>query len=178
MINWKIDDSWTLFLDRDGVINKRKMGDYIKTVDEFVFLPGVLDAIQILTQKFGKIFIVTNQQGIGKGLMTETDLKEIHHYMIQEIILNEGEITKVFHAPGISSAENDLRKPNPGMAFLAQIEFNDVNFEKSVMVGDTDSDVIFGRNLGMKTVRVHSEDTISVNADQTVNSLLEFAKLI
>ena len=67
MVNWNIDASWTLFLDRDGVINHRKMGGYIETIEEFQFLPNVKEAIAGLSQHFQHIFVVTNQQGIGKG---------------------------------------------------------------------------------------------------------------
>ena len=64
----KIDKGWTLFLDRDGVINNEKHMDYINTWDEFAFLPGVKDAIKKFTEKFGHIFIITNQRGVSKGL--------------------------------------------------------------------------------------------------------------
>ena len=64
----EVDQSWTLFLDRDGVINERLMGDYVKTLDEFRFLEGAEEAIRLLSQKCGIVVVVTNQQGIGKGL--------------------------------------------------------------------------------------------------------------
>ena len=66
-----VDNSWTLFLDRDGVINKRPMNDYVKSEAAFEFIPGVRDAVKILSQKFNRILVVTNQQGIGKKLMSE-----------------------------------------------------------------------------------------------------------
>ncbi len=78
---FEIDESWTLFLDRDGVINRRLMGDYVKSLDEFEILPGVLGAIKNFSKKFGRIVIVTNQQGIGKGLMTNEDLNAVHQYL-------------------------------------------------------------------------------------------------
>ena len=97
--NLNIDDTWCLFLDRDGVINKRVEGDYIKKWEEFEFLPGVLEALHIFSGVFDKIFVVTNQQGIGKGLMTEIDLEHIHDEMIQEIKINGGRINKIYHSP-------------------------------------------------------------------------------
>ena len=66
----KIDRGWTLFLDRDGVINRRIVDDYVKSWDQFKFLPGVPDAIKRLAGVFGRIIVVSNQQGIGIGLMT------------------------------------------------------------------------------------------------------------
>jgi len=95
--SWKIHQNWTLFLDRDGVINKRKIGDYIKIIDEFEFLPDVKEALSILAKYFNKIIIVTNQQGIGKGIMTEDDLRDIHKYMLEEILKSGGRIDAIYH---------------------------------------------------------------------------------
>src|SRR5574343_628673 len=81
-IDWNIDASWTLFLDRDGVINERIMSGYVTSIEEFHFLPGVISAINQFTQVFQYIFVVTNQQGIAKGLMSERNLSEIHHVWV------------------------------------------------------------------------------------------------
>jgi HAD superfamily hydrolase (TIGR01662 family) len=79
MIHWElIDKQWTLFLDRDGVINHEKSGDYIRHAGEFHFYDGVPEAMAVFAARFGRIFIVTNQKGIGRGLMTEADLTGIH----------------------------------------------------------------------------------------------------
>ncbi|MEI7981828.1 MAG: phosphatase, partial [Bacteroidota bacterium] len=78
LLNLKIDHTWTLFLDRDGVINRRIVGNYAKSCDQFEFIPGVLDAIRQFSLIFGKIIVVTNQQGIGKGLMSREDVTAIH----------------------------------------------------------------------------------------------------
>ncbi len=177
-MNFKeIDQSWTLFLDRDGVINVRKMGGYILSPSEFEFLPGVLEAIRFFTNKFHKIVVVTNQQGIAKGLMTECNLNDIHRYMCDEVLKNNGKIDACFFAPDLKSEINSLRKPNPGMAFLAKNEFPEIDFTKSIMVGDTDTDIIFGKNLGMKTIRIKTIEAIDFEADLTVDSLLEIKKL-
>lgn len=75
--NWGINNTWSLFLDRDGVINKRIFGGYITSVEEFEFLPGVEDAIKQFTDSFHLVFVVTNQQGIAKGIMSELSLIHI-----------------------------------------------------------------------------------------------------
>jgi histidinol-phosphate phosphatase family protein len=179
MIKWKVDNSWALFLDRDGVINCRLFDDYVKSYEEFQFISGSDDAIVSLSKIFGWVFVVTNQQGIGKGLMTESNLNEIHRLMEQSIENKGGSITKVYYAPGLSSPSNYMRKPKPGMALLAQRQYKGVDFGKSIMVGDTDSDIIFGSKLGMKTVRVISEsETIKVEADLTIASLYELQKYL
>jgi histidinol-phosphate phosphatase family protein len=172
-MSWNIDPSWTLFLDRDGVINERIMQGYVTSVNEFRFADGAPEAIARFSAVFRYVFVVTNQQGIAKGLMTEEQLREIHAMMHQTVENFGGSITRTYYAPGIASPENQMRKPNPGMAFQAQRHFPDVDFSKSVMVGDTDSDIVFGQRLGMRTVRIKTIEPIRVTADLTVNTLSE-----
>lgn len=174
MSHWNIDSSWCLFLDRDGVINTRKMGGYIQTVEEFEFLPGADTAIAEFSHIFKYIFVVTNQQGIGKGLMTESNLSEIHRYMKQQVETNGGKITKCYHAPDLEGDNNFLRKPGIGMGLLAKEDFPDVDFSKSIMVGDSDTDIQFGIKLGMKTVRIVTNESMKTPADLSVGSLEEF----
>lgn len=171
------DKSWSIFLDRDGVINVRKMNGYILSVDEFQFLPDVSESIAYLSRVFQHVFVVTNQQGISKGLMTERNLFDIHTYMCDQIIEKGGKISSCYFAPELKSQENSLRKPNPGMALKAKSDFPEVDFEKSIMVGDTDSDIKFGKNLGMKTVRIKTVEPIGIEADLTVESLKELMDL-
>ena len=165
---WKVDKSWTLFLDRDGVINERIVDGYVKTVEEFIFNDGVLDTIKRLSEVFGKIVVVTNQQGIGKGLMTEEDLKKVHNYMLSEIKNAGGRIDNIYFAPGLASPTNELRKPNIGMAHQAQKDFPEIDFSKSVMIGDSPSDIEFGKNAGMKTIFVGQGNDLG---DESISSL-------
>ncbi|MEO8861954.1 MAG: HAD-IIIA family hydrolase [Ginsengibacter sp.] len=143
----KIDNTWTLFLDRDGVINEEKHEDYIHKWDEFKFYKGVKEALAVFNKKFGKIFIVTNQRGVGKGLTKMEDLAIIHKNMLAEIIEAGGRIDKLYFAIDL---ENDSpnRKPSPGMGLQAKLDFPDIDFSKSIMIGNTISDMKFGRNLG------------------------------
>ncbi|PWL28189.1 MAG: phosphatase [Fluviicola sp. XM-24bin1] len=173
MSDWGVDATWTLFLDRDGVINKRNFDGYITEVESFEFLPGVPNAIASLSKIFHRVIVVTNQQGIGKGLMTERNLLEIHTYMTNEVYTAGGKIDKCYFAPNLKGAEDDMRKPGPAMAELAKIEFPEIEFSRCVMVGDTDSDILFGKNLGMKTVRVLSKEKVEVPADMEVEGLHE-----
>mgnify|MGYP006295222511 CR=1 FL=1 len=152
-----IDKGWTLFLDRDGVINKRLTDDYVKKWEEFEFLPGVPEAIRIFTERFGKIFIVTNQQGIGKGIMTERELEEVHSRMLEEIGYEGGRIMKIYHSPYREEEKSVFRKPKAGMARKAKIDFPDVDFQKSIMIGDSITDMQFGRNAGMLTIFITHE---------------------
>ena len=150
--DYSIDKEWTLFLDRDGVINERLIGDYVKNPEEFRFIDGVPEAMAGLSKVFGYIFIVTNQQGIGKGLMTEEDLRIIHDIMVAGIQSADGRINKIYHCSDLERDDSPCRKPNTGMALRAKKDFSEIDFNKSVMVGDGLHDMEFGRRLGMLRV--------------------------
>ncbi|MGB0428713.1 MAG: D-glycero-alpha-D-manno-heptose-1,7-bisphosphate 7-phosphatase [Flavobacteriales bacterium] len=173
---WKtIDTSWTLFLDRDGVLNTRLIGDYVKTVDEFEWIDGVLEALNGLSAFFGRLIIVTNQQGIGKGLMTEHKLRLVHSKLIQDSKNHNVTIDSIYHAPQLVSEQSAFRKPNIGMAHQAKLDFPDINFEKSVMVGDSISDLEFGWNANMNTL-IHISDSSDESPFEAIkySSLFEF----
>lgn len=176
MVFGKIDASWTLFLDRDGVINKRLIGDYVKSTGEFELLPGVTEALAVAAKVFGVIVVVTNQQGIGKGLMTERNLSEIHTYCSGLLAAAGARIDRYYFAPELDGTNGNFRKPSPGMALQAKADFPQIDFEKCVMIGDSGSDIVFGKNLGMKTVFVSDGTTQYPEADCTVSSLFEGIK--
>jgi D-glycero-D-manno-heptose 1,7-bisphosphate phosphatase len=144
-----------LFLDRDGVINEEKDGSYIFHKDEFVFYPGAVEALVHLTRKFDYVFIVTNQRGVGRGYMTEAALLEIHDHLTEAVVSAGGHITRIYFAPFVDS-NHPHRKPNTGMALDAQRDFPDIDFHKSVMVGNNLSDMQFGKTMGMKTVFLYT----------------------
>jgi histidinol-phosphate phosphatase family protein len=176
-----IDNSWTLFLDRDGVINYERNNDYVTTWAEFKFYEESILALPLLAQKFSTIIITTNQKGVGRGLMTEDALTTIHQNMVQRINKVGGRIDHIFYCTDL---ENDSinRKPQPGMALQAKDQFPSINFTKSIMVGNRTSDMEFGRNAGLHTVflaTTHPE-TVYPNPliDYRFNHLLEFAKAL
>lgn len=148
-----IDSTWSLFLDRDGVINIEKEGSYILNRDEFRFYENTVSALEILSQYFGRIIVVTNQRGVGKSLMTLEDLHDIHEFMRSEIHAGKARIDHIFYCTDTDN-ESENRKPNPGMAFQAKKLFPEIDLRKSVMIGNKLSDMQFGRNAGMKTVFV------------------------
>jgi D-glycero-D-manno-heptose 1,7-bisphosphate phosphatase len=148
----KIDEGWTLFLDRDGVINTRILGGYVHKWDQFEFIPGALEALKILAERFSRIVVVSNQQGIGKGLMTEEELAGIHSRMTAEITRAGGRIDRIYHSPHLEEERSVKRKPNVGMALMARKDLAGINFRKSIMVGDSISDMVFGKRLKMVTV--------------------------
>lgn len=167
-----------LFLDRDGVINVERPNDYVKNIAEFIFVEDALKAIAILTQKFDRIFVVTNQRGIGRGIMTNSDLEIIHQYMISEIEKAGGRIDKIYYCTDLSNRSIN-RKPNVGMAFQAVADFPEVDFTKSVMVGNSFSDIQFGQKLSMHTILVgdkyKKEHKIHNNINAYYENLYMFA---
>ena len=174
----QIDHTWTLFLDRDGVINERLIDTYVKTIDEFKFIEGSKEAIVYFSKIFNHIFVVTNQQGIGKGYMTERNLFEVHDYMTKEIEKSGGQITAIFFAPQLASENSDYRKPNTGMGLKAKELYPSIDFNKCIMIGDSNSDIEFGKKLGMITVKIGEELSTNENADYNCKSLVECIKLL
>jgi histidinol-phosphate phosphatase family protein len=165
----KTDKAWSLFLDRDGVINRRISGDYVRGWEQFEFLPGVKDALRSLSEVFGKIIVVSNQQGVGKGLMDSEMVNEIHRKMVSETASAGGRIDAVFFCPALESEGSINRKPNIGMALQARKRFPEIRFRQSVMVGDSLSDMIFGKRVGMKTVFLSAHLPLIRKGFKTIN---------
>ena len=176
----EINKNTTLFLDRDGVINVRPMDSYIFTPDQFVFIDGVKEALAIFAKLFPRIIVVTNQQGIGKNLMTMEDADRVHAQMIQLVADAGGRIDKVYVAPQLKSDQSNMRKPNIGMGLKAKEYFPDIDFSNSIMVGDTVTDISFGKKLKMTTVVVGTEYKHVYNlshADYCFDSLGTMSKI-
>ncbi|MBR5215768.1 MAG: HAD family hydrolase [Bacteroidales bacterium] len=178
-MDWKniISEDWTLFLDRDGVINVRIIDGYVTKIDEFEFLPNVIEALKIFKNKFKHIIVVTNQQGVGKGIMKMEDVEEVHGFMIQQTANNDAKIDKVYFCPQLKSVQDNYRKPSPEMAYFAKNDFPDIDLSKSIMIGDMNSDVEFGKNAGMKTIFI-GDNELKLNPDDRFETLYDFAKTL
>jgi histidinol-phosphate phosphatase family protein len=147
----QIDQTWTLFLDRDGVINQDVVGDYIKEWESFIFKEGTLEAMAMLKDLFARIIIVSNQRGVEKGLMTRSELDRITNNMLLTIEEAGGKIDHAFYCTSLNNQDPN-RKPNSGMALQAKQMFPEIDFSKSIMVGNMPSDMWFGKNIGAYTV--------------------------
>jgi len=150
----------TLFLDRDGVINKKLEGRYVSKWEEFVFMPNVLDAVNRLSKVFNRILIITNQQGIGKGIMTENELLKLHQKMIEEIELKGGKIDKVYFCPHLEKDNCNCRKPKIGMIEMAMHDFLSIDVQNSYLIGDSLSDIQAGQQAGLRTIKVDDNFTL------------------
>ena len=177
----EINKDWTLFLDRDGVINVERHLDYVKKYEEFIFMPGLPESLRVLASLFSRIVIVTNQRGIGRGLMTDDDLSDIHSRMMEEIVAAGGRIDKIYYCSALDNADPN-RKPNPGMALLAVSQVPGIDLGKSIVVGNNISDMEFGRNAGMHTVHVRTTHPDIANPhpmiDLSCADLPEFTQLL
>ena len=176
--DFNIDQNTCLFLDRDGVINVMRKNDYVKRVDEFVFIDGVLANFEFLSDVFKKIFVVTNQQGISKGLMTHRDLEAIHDYMATKIFEFGGRIDQIYYCPDLESSGSPNRKPEIGMALQAKSDYPDIELRNSIMVGDSESDMIFAKKAGMLGVLIGDAEPEECLADLKFKNFKEFVQKI
>ena len=150
----------TLFLDRDGVINKKLERRYVTNFDEFVFVKNSDIAIRKLHKIFKRILVVTNQQGIGKGIMTKDDLNLLHLQMQRKLSVDFDLIDKIYFCPCLEVENCNCRKPKTGMLENAKLDFPEMKIEDSFLVGDSDSDIIAGKKFGLSTIKVSSEFTL------------------
>lgn len=141
-----------VFLDRDGVINVSRF-DYVKRWDEFEFIPGVLASLRRLSETPFLLPMVTNQSAIARGLVSDLQVKEIHHRMIQEITAAGGRINGVYCCPHRPDDGCDCRKPKPGLLLRAAREL-EIDLGGSYCLGDKLSDVEAGTRAGCHSIMV------------------------
>ena len=130
-----------VFLDRDGVINRHLPGDYVRTWDDFQFLPGALEGLAVLAERVDYVVVVTNQQGVGKGLMTMHALTVIHQRMVAEVETNRGRIDDVLFCPHLESLGCACRKPRPGMVVDWLGQHPEIDARHCLMIGDSVTDI-------------------------------------
>lgn len=149
-----------IFLDRDGVINKNPpKGDYVKNLDELEILPRSIEGMRLLSDNGFVIFIVTNQPGIGRGLMTERDLNLIHKKLLEILKKNKIRIKDIYYCPHKRDDGCDCRKPKPGMLHRAAREYN-FDVTKALFIGDDERDMLAGAAAGCKTVLIEPDGNL------------------
>lgn len=167
-----------LFLDRDGVLNRQIISDYVRDWSQWEWLPDVPDTLAKLAKRFQRIFLISNQQGVGKGVMSAADLEDIHHHMLADIQTVGGRIDAIYTCTELESAHSPNRKPQIGMALQAQHDFPEVDFTRSVMVGDNITDMLFASNAQMRAVYITKNnpvpDSVRDITDLCISDLSEF----
>ena len=171
----------TFFFDRDGVINT---GGFVNTIDDFQFIDGSLEAIELLSIHGHPLFVMTNQGGVEAGYITEDSLRDIHDSMINQIREFGGWIQKVYHCPHLKEA-CDCRKPKPGMLIRAMTEFQ-IDLSAAYFVGDYITDWQAAMSVGVTPIAVRTgryaepevKDFIRNNHIKTFENLLDVAKVL
>ena len=179
---FRIEQGWSLFLDRDGVINQRIPDNYVKLPDEFEFIPGVTEALNFFANVFNPIVVITNQQGIGRGLMTDSQLNAVHTKMLQRVSESGGRIDAIFYSRDLKNKGSFTRKPAIGLGLKARKQFPFINFKQSIMAGDSYSDILFGHRLGMQTVLIGKDKDLSFRCssilDYSFPDLISFSEYL
>jgi D-glycero-D-manno-heptose 1,7-bisphosphate phosphatase len=149
-----------IFFDRDGVVNQRRVDDYVKVWEEFHFLPDIFEVLPDVQRAGWTTVLVTNQRGIGRGLMSQADLETIHRRMQQELIRRIGRgFDAIYHCPHDIGDNCDCRKPLPGMLVNAGVDLG-LSLPDSWMIGDSESDIRAGLAAGCHTARIaHDGET-------------------
>ena len=160
----------TIFLDRDGVINKDI--NYLHKIEDFEFINGVFEACQYFKNLSYKIIIITNRSGISRGYYTENDFQIITNWMIAQFKKNDINILDVFHCPHSPDSNCNCRKPMPGMLLEAKYKHN-INMKNSWMIGDKEADIIAANTAGItNTILVRSGHKIN-KADSNAKYILD-----
>ena len=169
----------TIFLDRDGVINKDI--NYLHKIDDFKFIDGVFNACLYFQSLGYKIIIITNQSGISRGYYTESDYQKITQWMLNQFKYKNINILDIFHCPHGPDSNCDCRKPKPGMFLKAKAKHN-TDMEKSWMIGDKERDIIAANSAGIdNTILVrsgHRIDESNSNAKIIIDSIRQAKQII
>jgi D-glycero-D-manno-heptose 1,7-bisphosphate phosphatase len=169
----------TIFFDRDGIVNIRIVKDYIKYPEQFHFLNDFLEFFIEIKKRGYLAILVTNQQGIGKNLMTENELMNVHEYMQSELLrLTDYCFDDIFFCPELAETGSWRRKPNPGMLLEAIDKWN-VDIENSWMVGDHRTDAIAGKAANLRTILIGKYTKEEVpQADFILDNLKQAIKML
>ncbi len=179
-----------IFLDRDGVIN-RYPGDfkYVQSSKEFKFLPGVKTALNLLVKKGYKLFVISNQAGVGKGLYSQVVLDNITATMQKALLIHGVRFDGVYYCTHREEENCACRKPRTGLVKKALKDFaksgKKITLKQSYFVGDTLRDIETGRASGLKAILIFSgkeklknKENWHIKPDQTFSNLREVAKAV
>ena len=162
-----MNKSKSIFLDRDGVLNKNK-DDYVKNISELEIFPFIPESIQKLRKAEYKIIVITNQSAINRGLMNINELEKIHGKIQNFLVKHQTKIDKFYYCPHTPQENCFCRKPNPGLLLSAIDDFS-IDVNQSWFIGDSDSDISAGIKVGCKTFKINNE----ANLEDAVNLILK-----
>jgi D-glycero-D-manno-heptose 1,7-bisphosphate phosphatase len=169
----------TIFLDRDGVINKEI--NYLFKIEDFKFIDGIFDACLFFQNLNYQIIIVTNQSGVARGFYTETDYHILTKWMIKQFQAKGVSILDTYYCPHSPETSCICRKPKPGMFIKAIDEYN-IDLKMSWMIGDKETDIEAANLAGIKnTILVRSGHSIDENNSKAkfiIDSIKDSIELI
>ena len=169
----------TIFLDRDGVINKEV--NYLHKIDDFEFIDGIFKTCLYFQNLGYKIIIITNQSGISRGYYSESDYHLVTQWMLSQFAKNNINILDIFHCPHGPNSSCECRKPKPGMFLNAKTKHN-IDMKNSWMIGDKEVDVTAANASGIKsTILVksgHRIDESNSNASFILDSIEQSKQII
>ena len=169
----------TIFLDRDGVINKEV--NYLHKIDDFEFIEGIFMACLYFQTLGYKIIIITNQSGISRGYYDESDFLKLTEWMLQKFKNNNINILDIFHCPHGPKSNCSCRKPKPGMFINAQVKY-DIDMESSWMIGDNEIDITSANSAGISNTilvrNANETDKSSSNAKYILESINQASQVI
>jgi D-glycero-D-manno-heptose 1,7-bisphosphate phosphatase len=149
-------------------------GQYVNSLHHFALLPGVPQAIAQLNRAGLRVLVVTNQRGIALGLYTAADVEHIHAHLQAELLGHNARIDGFYFCPH-DKRECNCRKPLPGLFELAQKDFPDIQPAGSLIIGDSLSDIEFGKNLGMYALFIEGDPEHRKPGAEKALGLADFA---
>lgn len=155
-----------IFLDRDGTINQDDTG-YINSIDDYKFFDFTLSALKKITEADNRFCIMTNQSGVGRGLIKINNLDMIHRFIKEQFELNDIPLLNIYSCYDHPDKPTERRKPGPGMFMEAELDY-DLNLMECLMIGDSHCDILAGEMLGMDTMLVltgKGQDTLKNLSD-------------
>jgi len=156
-----------VFLDRDGVINRKAPeGQYVTCWEDFHLLPEVIEGIAELNRAGLCVIVVTNQRCVAKGLLTEAELKKLHQRMSDHLAQAGAIIDAIYYCPHELEPPCRCRKPAPGM-LLEAAHSRGLNLEASWMIGDSDIDIVAGKNAGCRTARLSMKNQLETEPEHS-----------
>lgn len=145
-----------IFFDRDGIVNQCPGPGYVETIDGFFLQESFTAALQVAHRKGYEAILITNQRGVGRGIMSQAALDEIHDHM-EDLLKQQGlEFTDIYVCIDTDNT-SPRRKPNPGM-ILEAAEKHHLDLAASWMIGDNETDVQAGQRAGCQTVFVGEKE--------------------
>lgn len=168
-----------VFFDRDGVVNLSPGPGYVLRWEDFHFSPGIIEALKVCKTHGYATVLATSQQGVGKGLMSQADLDDIHERMQEALAAHGAAFDGIYACTCLSKDPTcTCRKPNPEMLLKAAAEHG-LDIARSLMVGDADRDIEMGNHAGVPvTVRIESENPHQVHATHTLPDTRGLAALL